>query len=203
MKDLVLLVADKNAQFALMGALGRPEALGIMPIQFEFRVHPGRDGGVRKSGPELLAHERRRFKHGLLVMDLEGSGSELPGASELEVTLDDRMRPLWNDSAKAIVIQPELDVWVWGSDNSIEEVIEWPSGIGLRDWLRDADFSVDGNGKPSRPKEAIEAALRKLGLPRSSALYKRIAEKISLRKCTDRAFLRLRNQLCEWFPRPL
>ena len=113
------------------------------------------------------------------------------------------MRPLWNDSAKAIVIQPELDVWVWGSDNSIEEVIEWPSGIRIRDWLRDADFNMDGSGKPSRPKEAIEAALRKLGLPRSSALYKRIAEKVSLRKCTDRAFLRLRKQLCEWFPSPM
>jgi hypothetical protein len=34
MKDLVLLVADKNAQFVLKGALLRPEALGIRRIEF-------------------------------------------------------------------------------------------------------------------------------------------------------------------------
>ena len=67
MKDLVLLVADKNIQYALKGALGRPEALGIRPIEFEFRVHPGRDGGTRKSGPEVLALEQRRFQHGLQI----------------------------------------------------------------------------------------------------------------------------------------
>jgi hypothetical protein len=72
MKDLVLLVADKNAQFALKGALQRPEALGIRRIEFEFRVHPGRDGGARKSGPEVLAMERWRFQNGLLVLDYEG-----------------------------------------------------------------------------------------------------------------------------------
>jgi hypothetical protein len=48
MKDLILVVADKNMHFALRGALNRPEALGIRPITVEFFVHPGRDGGVRK-----------------------------------------------------------------------------------------------------------------------------------------------------------
>ena len=55
MKDLVLLVADKNAHFALKGALSRPEALEIHSIEFEFRVHPGRDGVARRTGPEVLA----------------------------------------------------------------------------------------------------------------------------------------------------
>ena len=32
MKDLVIMVADKNAQFALTGALNRPEAMGIRRI---------------------------------------------------------------------------------------------------------------------------------------------------------------------------
>ncbi len=58
MKDLILVVADKNMHFALRGALNRPEALGIRPITVEFLVHPGRDGGVRKGGAELLALKR-------------------------------------------------------------------------------------------------------------------------------------------------
>jgi len=201
MKDLVLLVADKNAQFALKGALGRPEALGIRPIEAEFRVHPGRDGGVRLTGPEMLALEQRRFQHALLVLDFEGSGSDLPEATALETRLDARLSLHWKTAAKSIVIEPELDVWVWGGDNAVETVIEWPGGRRLREWLRDQGFSFSVHEKPTRPKEALEAALRIPGLPRSSALYQNIAEKISLRRCRDEAFQRLRKQLIEWFPR--
>jgi hypothetical protein len=199
MKDLVLLVADKNAHFALKGALGRPEALGIRPIEFEFRVHPGRDGGTRGTGPEMLALERRRFKHALLVLDFEGCGTDLPNATALEAQLDGRLSTHWKEAAKSIVIEPELDVWVWGADNAVEAVIEWRAGKSVREWLREQGFAFEANEKPTRPKEALEAALRIPGLPRSSALYQTIAEKISLRRCGDEAFIRLRKQLLEWF----
>jgi len=202
MKDLVLLVADKNAQFALKGALGRSEALGIRPIEFEFRVHSGRDGGARKTGPEMLALELRRFHHALLVLDFDGCGTDLLTATDLEAQLDARLFPHWKTAAKSIVIEPELDVWVWGSDNAVETVIEWPAGPGVRQWLRRQGFTFQTNEKPTRPKEALEAALRVPALPRSSALYQSIAERISLRHCHDLAFIRLREQLIEWFSRP-
>ena len=75
------------------------------------------------------------------------------------------------------------------------------AGKSVRDWLRERGFAFEANGKPKRPKEALEAALRMPDLPRSSALYQTIAEKISLRRCGDEAFIRLRNQLIEWFPK--
>src|ERR1035441_3099561 len=201
MKDLVLLVADKNLHFALKGALGRPQALGIRPIEFEFRVHPVRDGGTRKTGSVMLTLERQRFRHGLLVFDFEGCGSDLPDAITLENQLDVQLRKHWNGNAKTIVIQPELDVWVWGSDNAVAEAIDWPAGSPIRDWLRDQNFTFEANQKPTRPKEALEAALQQLNSPRSSALYQSIAERISLQRCTDDAFIRLRSQLTQWFPR--
>jgi hypothetical protein len=201
MKDLVLLVADKNMHFALKGALGRHEALEIRPIEFEFRVHAGRDGGTRRSGPEVLALERRRFKHGLMVLDFEGSGTDLADAKALELQLDARLSAQWKHAAKTIVIEPELDVWVWGADNAVETAIGWPTGQSIREWLRERDFAFDANGKPARPKEALEAALRVPHFPRSSALYQTIAERISVRRCSDEAFIRLRKQLIEWFPK--
>jgi hypothetical protein len=201
MKDLVLLVADKNMQFALTGALGRTESLGMRPVEFEFRVRPGRDGGTRDSGPEVLALERRRFRHALLILDFEGSGADSATATALEAQLDQRLSAFWEGQAKSIVIAPELDIWVWGVGNSLETAIEWPPGINVRDWLRREGFIFDINDKPTRPKEALEAALRVPSLPRSSSLYRTIAERISLRRCNDGAFTRLREQLVEWFPK--
>jgi hypothetical protein len=201
MKDLFILVADKNAEYALKGALARPGALGIRPIEFEIRTHPGRDGGTRKTGPELLATQRRQYRHGLLIFDFEGSGTDLADAVALESQMNGRLGNQWKNAAKAIVIEPELDVWMWGSDNAVEVSIEWPTGTSVRAWLREQGFDFDANEKPSRPKEALEAALRVPALPRSSALYQHIASRISLLRCKDAAFIRLRNQLLSWFPK--
>lgn len=200
MKDLVILVADKNMQFTLKGALRRPESLEIRPIEFDFLVHPGRDGGARKSGPELLRLGRQTFGHALLVLDFEGSGTNLPDSIALENELDGRLSMQWADSAKSIVIDPELDIWVWGGDNAIQLAIGWTRQEPVREWLRGRGFAFEDNDKPTRPKEALEATLRELGVPRSSAVYKEIAERISLRRCNDQAFIRMREKLTEWFP---
>jgi hypothetical protein len=204
MKDLIVLSADKNAAFALQGALGRHESLGIRPIEFEvLKPHPGRDGGVRKSGPDVLALQRSRFSHALLVLDFEGCGAEATGAAVIEEQLNERLRRVWSDRAKAIVADPELDIWMWGADSILREAIDWPSGKGpIREWLRAKGFEIHPHtGKPLRPKEALEAALRDVGQPRSSSLYKKLAEKLSLQRCSDQAFQRLRRQLEAWFPR--
>ena len=135
------------------------------------------------------------------MLDFEGSGSDSPNAGALEKLLDSKLESLWGNAAKSVVIAPEVDAWVWGSDNAVEEILEWPSGKRIREWLRDEGYAFDSNDKPARPKEAMEAALKVVGKPVSAAVYRQITEKISLRRCTDRAFLRLRDQLRKWFPR--
>jgi hypothetical protein len=118
----------------------------------------------------------------------------------LHATWSHRLSAPWQIAAKSFVIEPELDVWVWGADNAVEAVIEWPPGQRVRDWLRAQGFNFAANHKPSRPKEAFEVALRIPGLPRSSSIYQKIAEKISLQRCSDPALIRLRQKLVEWFP---
>lgn len=199
-KDLVLLVADKDAHFTLKGVLQRPPALGIRQITFEFRVHMNHDGGVRTTGPEMLAMERQRFSHAALIMDYEGSGMNRCTATQLEAQLDERLSATWHDRGKAIVIEPEVDVWMWGTDNAIRDLVGWPLDSSIREWLRNEGFQFHANNKPVRPKEALDAVRRKANQRRSSALYEQVASKISLRSCTDAAFQRLRQQLVAWFP---
>lgn len=200
MKDLVILVADKNIEFALRGALGRHKALAIRSISCEFRAHMGRDGGARSSGVEILALERRRFAHALLVFDLEGCGvADGEVAVELEARLDAKLSLNWGDCAKTIVIAPESDVWVWGSDNALRDAVGWHLTESPRNWLKAKGFGFDVEGKPERPKEALEAMLIVHRRPRSSALYEHVTSRISLKHCTDPAFKRLHVALRSWF----
>lgn len=197
-KDLIVLAADKNAEFALRSALARHASLGIRPIEFEVRVDPGRDGGARTRGPEILNVERRRFTHALLVFDYEGSGSD-SSPSTLETALDGRLSVAWNADAKAIVIEPEVDVWMWGADSHIRHVAGWDFGETAREWLESRGFAFTQADKPSRPKEALEEVFRRTGTPRSSAHYGDIASRLSLQRCVDPAFVRLRQSLVQWF----
>lgn len=198
MQDLVLLVADKNMQFALQGALGRPKALGIRPISYEFRSHMGRDGGVRTTGAMVLAREATRFEHALMLLDYEGCGQE-GDSLQLEAQLDQQLLDAWDNRGKAIVIAPEVDIWLWGTDNAMREAVHWPETGSIRDWLQGKGFVFDAHGKPLRPKEALDAMRPIHKQPRSSAMYEKITSKISLQRCTDPAFVRLRHQLQNWF----
>lgn len=200
MQDLVVLVADKNMQFALQGALGRPHAMGVRPFTYEFRVHMGRDGGVRTTGADVLAREATRFSHALMLLDFEGCGQELDNSLVVEAQLDEKLRSVWMGRAKAIVIVPEVDAWIWGNDDVLRDVLHWPQDGAIRAWLRDKGFEFNADDKPVRPKEALDAMRPIHKQARSSATYEKVTKRISLQNCTDLAFVRLRTQLQSWFP---
>lgn len=202
MEDLVALVADKNMEFALKGGLDQPERLGTRQIRYRIRVHSERDGGVRTTGAQILRLLRNQFNHALLMLDWEGSGSNEPDAITEEAALDHQLQRTWGPFAKTIVIDPELDIWMWGSSNLLKQSLNWTGPQSIRDWAADRGFQLSEKGKPLRPKEALQAVLREVRLPRSSSLYRKIASQISLQKCEDAAFLRLREQLRLWFPPP-
>ena len=113
--------------------------------------------------------------------------------------LDAALSGSWDNRAKAIVIQPEVDVWMWGAETHLRSTMNWEFDEGIRTWLQAQAFVFEENGKPVRPKEALEAALRHAKVPRSSARYEDVAQRISLANCTDPAFLRLRTALTTWF----
>jgi hypothetical protein len=199
MPDLVVLVADKNMEYALRAGLERHEALGIRPISFHVVQHAERDSGVRTTGAQLVGLERRNFTHALVILDHEGSGADvLPEV--LEEQLDRQLTAQWGSQAKAIVIHPELEAWIWGSDNALKQLLNWPYETGIRDWLEERDYEISADWKPKRPKEALESVLQACRIPRSSAIYRKIAERISISRCTDPAVGRLRAQLSRWFP---
>lgn len=119
MKDLVILVADKDMEMTMRGLLPRPQSLGIRAIQYDLYTHPQHDPGVRTHAAEFLRPYQKMYHNA---------------------------------------------------------------------------------SKPENPKSAVEEIIRLKKIPRSSALFQRLAERVSLSRCTDRSFARLRETLKRWFP---
>ena len=201
LKDLIVLVADTNMEFTIRGILTRHQSLRIRNVEFEILTHPERDPGCYLRGHELLRLYVGKHYHALLLFDRVGCGREQKDRDELEQEVEDHLRRSgWEDRAAAIVLDPELETWLWSDSPHVADVLGWSKGLDdLMIWLRQKDFWDERGFKPQRPKEAVEAVLRATDTPRSSSLYRQLAQKVSLNRCDDPAFLKLKSTLQEWF----
>lgn len=199
-KDLVVLVADKNMEFAIRGILSRPHALMLHNVSIDLYVHPERDPGCLSRGHDFLRPFVASHGHALVLLDHQGCGRETVPVEELEKELETRLSVFGWQGAAAIVIAPELENWVWSDSPHVDHVLGW-SGKSptLREWLSERAYWQLGQTKPDRPKEAVEAAIRFVRKQRSSSLYFDLAAKVSLERCSDRAFLKLKSVLQSWF----
>ena len=201
LRDLILLVADSNIEFTMKGLLSRPEALRIRQIDANVVRHPERDPGCLLRSPEFLRPFQNEYRHALVMLDREGSGQGSKSRQELERSLEEDLAVSWDERAAAIVLDPELEIWLWSDSPEVDAVLGWQDrNPDLRSWLVQEGFADEPTDKPERPKEATEQALRIARKPRSSALYRRLAQKVSFRRCTDPAFEKLKRVLREWFP---
>lgn len=200
--DLVLLVSDKNMEWAVQGLLSRPGALGIRPINSVIYVHPERDPGCLRNGHTFLESMSSRFAHAIVMFDHMGCGREQDNSEELEKEVRDHLvKTGWADRATAIVLSPELEVWIWSDSPEVDRCLGWShKKPDLRTWLKEQGIWASQTPKPSDPKAATELSLRMARKPRSSTLYKQIAESVSLRRCNDAAFRRFLRILQSWFP---
>ncbi len=198
MKDLVVLVADKNMEYSVKGILSRPQALSIRQISFELFVHPHNDPGCLNDGHHFLRTSLNQSTHALILFDREGCGREGLTRQQLEQQVEANLfRSGWQQAA-AIVLNPELEIWVWSDSPHVAELLGWKQPE-LNRWLKTKGFLREGEIKPERPKESMEAALKKVRKPRSSILYRRLAEKVSFGRCTDEAFNKFKTTLQNWF----
>ncbi len=202
-KDLVVVAADKHMEYALRSVLHRHQSLRIRPVSSQVLSYgSGLDPGCYGKSHEFLGVFRRDFEHALVIFDHEGSGQESRDVEEVEKEVGEHLRRSgWGDKAAAVVITPELEVWVWSDSPQVDQVLGWRRRkIGLRDWLHGEGLWPPEKPKPPDPKLAMERTLYHLGRPRSSALYAELAKRVSFQRCRDRSFCRLVQILRSWFP---
>lgn len=204
--DLFVLVADSDAYRVLEAVLKTPDRLGIRPVTFEIERHPGHDPGCRLGAAEHLRPFLGRFRHALVVFDRAGCGSrksrrEIQAGVTAELAANG-----WQDRARAIVIAPELEIWVWGSWANLATVLGSTESV-LRQLLTRQGFPTSDLGKPLDPKNALGVVVgRKEGAGRqrrrSPRLFGQLTANAPLTGCRDPAFRELRKTLCAWFPPP-
>jgi hypothetical protein len=201
MKDCLFLVADKDMEFTLKGLLTRGISIGIRDISYDVNVHQQHDPGCRKTGTDLLRNFSKQYKHCFLLFDFEGSGELELSAEELEVKLESELNSFgWsNNNAHVLVINPELENWVWVQSQHLADLLELNNSDDIQNWLSKQNYNILDNQKPERPKEAFEYRLEQIKEPRSSSLYRELASKVSFKTCTDRTFLKLINILKHHF----
>lgn len=200
-KDLVVLVADKNMEFSVKGLLARYQSLRLRQLSLNIHVHPESDPGCFLRGHTFLRPFYRQYSHALVLLDRHGCGKEDMPRKTLERDLEERLsRAGWGNRAAVVVIDPELEVWVWSDSPEVGSVLGWvgrkPS---LAEWLRSQGYQRANQCKPNRPKEAVEKTLKITRKPRSSAMYRELAERVSVNRCVDPAFVKFKTTLQGWF----
>ena len=202
--DLVCLVADRDMEATVTAVLLRYQSLGIRRLNFRVIRHPEHDPGCYYGAAVLLDGFRGSADHALVIFDWafdRGQGTQSETAEALEKDVDSRLADRYGAGwARSVVIFPELEAWVFSTSPHVGKVIGWQGTTSdLRDTLVEVGLWTSGQTKPSDPKKAFEWALRRVRSPRSSSLYRKLAEKVSLNQCEDRAFNRFVATLREWF----
>ena len=238
MKPLLLFVADSECAGTLRGFFERPKfhtSLGCGPIEVDgvvfnpeqdIRVHPGHDPGMWTDPHTVLQAEHKNFQHAFIILDAAWDGA--PPAEQIVSDIEGlvQARASWERSRfEVILIQPELEAWIWQRNPHVAEAFEF-TGCDAELWtfLASQALRLDkerkkhrfvpanplaqlppawptNQAKPENPKGLVEALAHLCQSGPTSGIFNEISSTISVRGCKDLAFLRLRDTLRRWFPK--
>ena len=197
---LVALVADRDIEEALAKLFARPKSLGVKPFPFQIARHPNRDSGCRVDATNYLRQFLRTHDRALVVFDRHGSGSSFSRDEIERILQEDLERNGWGTRGRAIVIDPELEAWVWSGSDAVAEALGWRTGYrDLRSWLCEEGMWDRLQTKPRDPKAAMRSVLANTQIRRSARIFGRIASSVPVERCRDAAFAKLKSTLREWY----
>lgn len=206
MKDLLLYVADADAQAFMNSLLNKPLALGIRAITFDIERHPQRDSGMVQSGSELTRMKKGKYQKALLTWDHHGSGRDHKQSpdqvrDEIQKKLDSYT---WSENSSVTVFVPELEDLIWYSENALISYC----GISedqLNKWLTERSGKIGRSIdvlKAEQPKELFEYVMRdrlkRTISPRDFAEIGKMAGVNGLMNCGS--FRSVVDVLRVWFP---
>ncbi len=197
--DLVILTADIDAEKTIETLLTeRLHSINIAEdIRYQIYRHPNRDNGCYNKAHKFLRPFNTEFKHALVIFDKDGSGAEGKSRCDIQKEVEKNLKINGWESSACVVIDPELEVWVWSDSPEVDNCLGWSELRNLRNELKNIWPTKDP--KPDDPKKALKRILKITNKPHSPAIFKNLAKEVSLKRCEDPSFNRFKTILQEWF----
>lgn len=159
-----------------------------------------KDPGLFSRAAELARPFLRTHQHLVVLLDSAWEGS--PGAREIEERITRELVKNGGDrqNVAVIAIEPELEAWAWSDRAALFQALSNELEPNRRASLRSSLQAAEGKEEQVGDPKAELAKLRKrLGIPASSAQFRRFAEVARIDRCGAPAFARLREALRRWF----
>ncbi len=205
-RDLVVLAADGTMVAVLRALFRRPldqmfacRAIEVDPQAEILHDALYTDGGVHRYAHKLLAPYVDTHGHCLVVLDQQ-FGGERPAAQVRREIIGNLETFGWRGRAEVVVIDPELEVWLWQDNPNVERAVRHRGPRNLRAQLRDEGAWPEGSPKPTDPKATLQRLIKQNKAGAVVVAYTLIAARVSTRQCRDAAFAHLRGALERWFP---
>jgi len=199
-KDLIVLVADIQQEKTIATLLeARAASLHIRQPNYDIFRHAEHDPGVFNHAGDFLRVFLHQFRYALVILDAAWTGSPTTATEMAHKVQADLDQSGWQNRNAVIVIDPELEIWVWSDSPHVPRVLgtDWDTIRALADergcWDTDAS-------KPRQPKELLEDVLQETNKRRSAALFEQLTRQVGLERCHDASFMQLRQVLQTWFP---
>jgi hypothetical protein len=206
-RPLYILVADLQCAATIRGLFGRDrfyDTLGCGPFEFnpdsDLGVEPTNDPGVWKKAHVILRPRQSTHEHAIVILDKQWEGSPPLEIIEQDISQNVEATGWAAGDFEVVVIDPELENWIWQDNVNVEAAFGHTRPPSLRERLNNAGLWPSENRKPPDPKKAVETANQWYGFGPASPVFKEIASTVSVRRCMDQGFRKMRDALQEWFP---
>ncbi len=143
----------------------------------------------------------------MVIFDRKGCGDDSTRAHIQATVLDEIERNGWSGRSAVIVVEPELETWLWTHSPEVSAALGWGEDFRkLRTFLDASGLWPKSSAKPLDPKKTAAVAIREAPVRRkprrSTAWFADLARRIPLDGCRDLAFQELLTTLRTWFPEP-
>jgi hypothetical protein len=213
MGDVIFHLADEHMEKGLKAFFARDDwhfALGCRPFEIDprgendlYRVPGHTDPGIWKHAGENLRPFRDLYRYAVIILDADFDPS--PGADVLRADISaDMVKAGWAPERFAvIVIEPELEAWLWAPNQNVALAFGHDNFDQLRGRLERENLWTPGQPKPNDLKRARDRAARLGGKKTGGPIFKGVFSEISNRacnRCVEPGFVAMRTALQGWFP---
>ena len=192
-KDLIVLVADISQEKTISTLLERRCRLSAISLpSFDIYRHAENDPGVYNKAGVFLSIFADLYRYSLVIVDAAWDGCPSSAeeiATHIQAGLDYNG---WLNRSAVVVINPELEIWVWSSSPHVPKILgtDWAT---VRRIGESRNYWGTGELKPHSPKELYLDILRISKKRQSSAIFAELAQKVGIQRCHDESF----TQLCQ------